>query len=576
MTRLMNDPKSFAQEFVDGFVRACPQYVTRVFGGIVRSTVPAPGKVVVVSGGGGGHFPAFAGFVGEGFLDGAVTGNIFASPSASQVVSVAHAADQGGGVLLGFMNYAGDVLHFGQAAERLRAEGVPVQTAVITDDIASAPDAERSRRRGIAGSMHVLKTASGAAEAGLPLDAVTDVFERANERVRSFGVAFSGCTLPGAVGPLFTVPEQRVGVGMGIHGEPGIEEIDLTTAAEVAHLLVQRLLRERPVDAGDRVIVQLNGLGSAKYEELYVTFTSVLDELEAADLQVVESEVGEFMTSLDMGGVSLTLFWVDDELEGYYRAECDTPAYRRRATPARQDPRDRSALIEPPRITVVEPGSSESQAFAASIAEALDAVASAMSTAEAHLGAIDAIAGDGDHGIGMVKGSAAAAEAAHELVAAGGGALTVLAGAGDRWADASGGASGALWGAALTAAANELGNTHLPDLEQQARAVRAFADAVQRLGGASLGDKTMLDAQLPFAEAFAVAVESGKSLTDTWSAAAAAAEAAATETANLEPKRGRARVLANRSVGWPDPGAVSFAIIASTVLAGIQTGAAAS
>ena len=561
----MNNPKNFAQDFVHGFVRACPQYVTRVFGGIVRSTVSQPGKVAVISGGGSGHFPAFAGFVGQGFLDGAVTGNIFASPSASQVVSVAHAADQGGGVLLGFMNYAGDVLHFGQAAERLRAEGVPVQTAVITDDIASAPDAERAKRRGIAGSMHVLKTASGAAEAGLNLDEVTRVFEHANDRVRSFGVAFSGCTLPGAVGPLFTVPEQRVGVGLGIHGEPGIEEIDLTTAAEVAQLLVSRLLEERPKDAGNRVIVQLNGLGSAKYEELYVTFSSVLDELEAAGLDVVESEVGEFMTSLDMGGVSLTLFWTDEELERFYLAECDTPAYRRSVPLAARDERDRSDLIAPPQITVVQPGTQESQQFAAQIATALDAVAKAMATAESHLGAIDAIAGDGDHGIGMVKGSAAAALAAHELVEAGGGALTVLAGAGDRWADASGGASGALWGAALTAAANELGNVEVPSPAQQGVAVRAFADAVQRLGGASLGDKTMLDAQLPFADAYVAAVAAGKDAAEAWSAAAAAAEAAATETANLEPRLGRARVLANRSVGWPDPGAVSFGIIASTL-----------
>ena len=570
MTRLVNDPKNFAQEFVDGFVRACPQYVTPVFGGIVRSTVSKPNKVVVISGGGGGHFPAFAGFVGEGFLDGAVTGNIFASPSASQVVSVAHAADQGAGVLLGFMNYAGDVLHFGQAAERLRAEGVPVRTSVITDDIASAPDSDRAKRRGIAGSMHVLKTAAGAAEAGLNLDEVTAIFERSNERVRTFGVAFSGCTLPGASGPLFTVPNQRIGVGLGIHGEPGIEEIDLTTASEVAQLLVQRLLKERPADAGNRVIVQLNGLGSAKYEELYVTFGSVLDELEAAGLDVVESEVGEFMTSLDMGGVSLTLFWTDEELEKYFLAECDTPAYRRRAQSVARDTRDRSSLIEPPAITVVEPGSEDSKAFAAQIAVALESVAAAMVTAEAHLGAIDAIAGDGDHGIGMVNGSAAAARAAKELVAEGGGALTVLAGAGDRWAEASGGASGALWGAALTAAANVLGNSETPDLQRQSEAVRAFADAVQRLGGASLGDKTMLDAQLPFADAFAVAVESGKNTPEAWSAAVAAAEAAATETANLEPKLGRARVLANRSVGWPDPGAVSFGIIASTVAALVQ------
>lgn len=565
MTRLFNNPKNFSQEFVDGFVRSCPQYVRKVYGGIVRSTSSRPGKVAVISGGGGGHFPAFAGFVGQGFLDGAVTGNIFASPSASQVASVAKAADQGGGVLLGFMNYAGDVLHFGQAAERLRAEGIEVRTAVTTDDIASASNEERSKRRGIAGSMHVLRVASGAAESGLDLDEVTRLFEHANERTRTFGVAFSGCTLPGAEGPLFTVPEQRIGVGLGIHGEPGIEEIALTTSDEVARLLVGRLLEERPEQAGDRVVVQLNGLGSAKYEELYVTANTVLSELEAAGVEVVECEVGEFMTSLDMGGVSLTLLWLDEQIEPHYFSECDTVAYRRRLPMAEALPEGLEFSIEPPLIEVEGRGGEPSRRLAAGIAQLAEAVAAAMETAESHLGAIDAVAGDGDHGIGMVKGSAAAAKAARELAEQGGGALTVLVGAGDRWAEASGGASGALWGAALTAAGNVLGNESRADLATQLSAIRAFVDAIGRLGGASAGDKTMLDAQLAFADAFEQAVERGAEAPEAWSSAARAAEAAATETANLEPRLGRARVLAQRSIGWPDPGAVSFGIIAATV-----------
>lgn len=570
MTRLFNNPKNFSQEFVDGFVRSCPQYVRKVYGGIVRSTSSRPGKVAVISGGGGGHFPAFAGFVGQGFLDGAVTGNIFASPSASQVASVAKAADQGGGVLLGFMNYAGDVLHFGQAAERLRAEGIEVRTAVTTDDIASASSEERSKRRGIAGSMHVLRVASGAAEAGLDLDEVTRLFKHANERTRTFGVAFSGCTLPGAEGPLFTVPEQRIGVGLGIHGEPGIEEIALTTSDEVAKLLVGRLLEELPEQAGDRVVVQLNGLGSAKYEELYVTANTVLSELEAAGVEVVECEVGEFMTSLDMGGVSLTLLWLDEQIEPHYFSECDTVAYRRRPPMAEALPEGLEFSIEPPLIAVEGRGGEPSRRLAAEIAELAEAVAAAMETAESHLGAIDAVAGDGDHGIGMVKGSAAAAKAARELADQGGGALTVLVGAGDRWAEASGGASGALWGAALTAAGNVLGNESGADLATQLSAIRAFVDAIGRLGGASVGDKTMLDAQLAFADAFEQAVARGADAPEAWSSAARAAEAAATETANLEPRLGRARVLAQRSIGWPDPGAVSFGIIAATVAEAVE------
>jgi dihydroxyacetone kinase len=195
-----------------------------------------------------------------------------------------------------------------------------------------------------------------------------------------------------------------------------------------------------------------------------------------------------------------------------------------------------------------------------------------METAESHLGAIDAVAGDGDHGIGMVKGSAAAAKAARELAEQGGGALTVLVGAGDRWAEASGGASGALWGAALTAAGNVLGNDRGADLATQFEAVKAFVSAIERLGGASLGDKTMLDAQLAFASAFETGLQKGGSATEIWEEAARAAEDAATNTAQLEPKLGRARVLSQRSIGWPDPGAVSFGIIATTAAEAVRSG----
>lgn len=565
MTRLMNNPEDFPVELVQGFVDSNSRYVRKVFGGVVRATESKPGKVAVITGGGTGHYPGFMGWVGPGLVDGAVTGNIFSSPSASQAHSVGKAADQGGGVVIAFLNYAGDVLHFGQAAERLRADGIDVRTAVVTDDIASAPIEQHTKRRGIAGGLAVLKITSAAAEDGLVLDEVIRVFDKANDRTRTFGVAFSGCTLPGASHPLFEVPKGKIHVGLGVHGEPGIYETDLGTADEVAGLLVDKLLQDVPEKAGTRVIAVLNGLGSAKYEELFVMYHSVGSRLRAAGLEVVDGEVGEFMTSLDMGGVSLTLIWLEDEIEGYWFAPCDTPAFRR--APLQDAPLAESIRFntEAEPLSVRSPGSPESQAAASRIAAGLSRVRDVIAQNEEMLGNLDAVAGDGDHGIGMARGSRAAAEAALWLVSEGAGAQTTLVGAGSRWSEQAGGASGALWGAALTAAGNALGDSLDVDAAAQARAIRSLVNSVIRVGAASLGDKTMVDAQLPFADAFDRAIATGETIAVAWISAADAATRAAAATSDLVPLIGRARVLAQRSVGSPDPGAISFSLIVTAL-----------
>ncbi|HYI84343.1 MAG TPA: dihydroxyacetone kinase subunit DhaK, partial [Acetobacteraceae bacterium] len=212
MTRLWNEPSAFADEMIDGFVAANGRYVRRVPGGVVRSTVVPDGQVAVVIGGGSGHYPAFGGLVGQGLAHGAAMGNLFASPSTQQVQSVANAAHRGGGVFLSYGNYAGDVLNFDAAQDRLRAAGIPCATVTVTDDISSASIEERHRRRGIAGDLTVFRIAAAAAEAGYDLGEVERVARVANERTRSFGVAFTGCTLPGAEQPLFSVPEGRMAI----------------------------------------------------------------------------------------------------------------------------------------------------------------------------------------------------------------------------------------------------------------------------------------------------------------------------------------------------------------------------
>ena len=336
MTRLFNDPAAFADEMLDGFVAAHADLVRRVPGGVVRTTAAPSGKVAVVVGGGSGHYPAFAGLVGPGMADGAALGNIFASPSARQVCSVARAADRGAGVLLCFGNYAGDVLHFGQAAELLERQRHSRRSPSRSPTTSPARTADEiDKRRGVAGDLAVFKVAAAAAEAGLSLDEVHRVASHANDRTRTLGVAFSGCTLPGADKPLFTVPAGRMAVGMGVHGEPGTSETGVPSADGLAELLVTNLLRDLPADVADirgaRVGLILNGLGTVKYEELYVVYRRIAQLLDRAGVVIVEPEVGEFVTSYDMAGVSLTLFWLDDELETYWNAPAHSPAYRKGA-----------------------------------------------------------------------------------------------------------------------------------------------------------------------------------------------------------------------------------------------------
>jgi len=572
MTRLFNDPTAFADELVEGFVAANRDRVRAVPGGVVRATVSEPETVALVIGGGSGHYPAFGGLVGAGLAHGAAMGNLFASPSTQQVLSVARAASTGGGVLLSYGNYAGDVLNFDAAEAQLNAEGIPTRTVVVTDDVSSAPASEKHERRGIAGDLTVFKVAGAASEAGYSLDEVVRVARLANERTRSFGVAFTGCTLPGAAEPLFTVPEGRMALGLGIHGEPGIGETDIPTADGLAEIFVERLLAELPDDvdapAGRRVAVLLNGLGSVKYEELYVVYGGVARRLADAGVEIVQPEVGEFCTSFDMAGASLTLFWLDDELERLWAAAADAPGYRKGSVaPRALVAVDEAALRTSEAVTT--PASEESRAWAPHIVAAVDAIAAVIDEHVDELGRIDAVAGDGDHGIGMQRGATAAAAAARTAAEAGAGAGSVLTRAADAWSDRAGGTSGALWGVALRALGERIGDERAPDSAAITDGVRAALDGIRGYGKAEVGDKTMVDAIVPFVDTLADRIRSGDALADAWDAAAASATAAAAATARLLPRMGRARPHAEKSLGTPDAGATSFGLIVTAVTASL-------
>lgn len=560
MTWLFNRPADFAREMVSGFVDANSSLVRQVPGGIVRSTRSKAGTVAVVIGGGSGHYPAFAGLVGQGLAHGAAMGNMFASPSAQQICSVARAANNGAGVLLAFGNYAGDVLHFGLACERLRAEGIPCEVMPVTDDVSSAGEDERHKRRGVAGGLVVFKVAAAAAERGDSLAEVLALAHRANQRTRSIGVAFAGCTMPGAEQPLFTLPEGKQGFGMGIHGEAGIREVPVPHAEQLAEMMLQALLASAPAEAENHhVAVIVNGLGSVKYEELFVYWHNLSRQLAEQSFQVRDIQVGEFVTSLDMAGLSLTLSWLDDELESLWKAPAYTPAFRVGIMPE-HIPLDTVSLAAVESVKVPE-GSAVSRRVAEKVMMALNTVVVTINDNADALGELDAIAGDGDHGIGMVRGVQAAQLAGAGAYQQGAGAGTVLQSAADAWADVAGGTSGAIWGVILNTIGTTFGNEKVPDADCVALAVSRAADAVMHFGKAGPGDKTLVDVLLPFSNALQRSVSGGASLKVAWHTATKVACENAEQTAQMVPKVGRARPLAERSLGTPDPGATSLAMI---------------
>jgi len=601
VTFVHNDAASFVTESQRGFCAAHADTVRPVYGGVVRARALGAGKVALVVGGGSGHYPAFAGLVGEGLAAGAAVGNVFASPSARQICSVAEAADSGSGVLFSCGNYAGDALNFSQAQSQLLAGGRSCALVLVTDDIASAPPTESERRRGIAGGLVVFKIAGSLAEDGAGLSEVEEIARRANARTRSLGIAFSGCTLPGAREPLFSVPAGRMALGMGIHGEPGVRETEIATADGIASMLLDALLAEvqsAVADGPSRLALVLNGLGAVKYEELFVVYGRLHELLDRAGIEVVAPAVGEFVTSFSMAGLSLSVCALDEDLSRHWTAAARSAAFvrtggaegiaRRPGRPVAAAPGGRAAggvghgtsgLEDPdapepadgpaagrePAASTSE-GSPESRRAAEVFAAAVERAHAALVPEVERLGRYDAVAGDGDHGMGMERGLAAAAAAAAAATRAGAGAASSVAAAADAWSDRAGGASGAIWGVALRAAAACLGDDRPVTTESVVAAAAAARDAVMQFGSATPGDKTLLDALAPFVDTLAEATAAGMPLEGAWSAAATVAAAAAEETARLVPRIGRARLHGARSVGTPDPGAVSLALVLAAVV----------
>ena len=329
MKKLINDPNDVARETIEGLALAYPQYLKRVgdFQVVVRRDAPVAGQVAILTGGGSGHEPMFAGYVGSGMAHGSVAGNIFASPPPAPVVAAAKAINAGAGVLFLYGNYSGDILNFDMAAEMLEADAIPVRTVRITDDVASAPAGREEERRGIAGDFFVIKIAGARAAEGAALADVTAAAEEANANTRTMAIALSSCTIPASGRPIFEISAEDMEIGMGLHGEPGIRRGPMKSADEVAAQLVQAILDDLPALRGAEAAVMVNGMGATPLAELLIVFRTVHRILSGAGISIVRTLAGNFATSLEMAGCSVTIMRLTPLLKRLLLAPADSPAY---------------------------------------------------------------------------------------------------------------------------------------------------------------------------------------------------------------------------------------------------------
>ncbi|MER9473643.1 dihydroxyacetone kinase subunit DhaK [Mesorhizobium sp. M0520] len=329
MKKFLNDPVHFVDEMLQGIYKAHPA-VTYAAGDMhcLVSARTRGAKVGIVTGGGSGHLPLFLGYVGDGMLDGAAVGGVFQSPSAEQIYQVTSHIDQGAGVLYIYGNYTGDIINFDMAAELADLDGIAVQQVVGNDDVASSVVGEEHKRRGVAGVFFVFKAAGAAAAEGLSLDEVTRLADKARSRTRTVGVALSSCVVPEIGHATFSIGEDEMEIGMGIHGEPGIIRKKLAYADAVVDEMMERIFAEQAYKLGDSVAVLVNGLGGTPMEELYILFRRVSQLLEARGVTAKHVWVGEFATAMEMAGASISILHLDEELERLVAAPANTPFFK--------------------------------------------------------------------------------------------------------------------------------------------------------------------------------------------------------------------------------------------------------
>jgi dihydroxyacetone kinase len=552
MKKLINDPGSVVPEMIAGLAVAYPGLKRLAgFTVLVRADMDEArsAKVALISGGGSGHEPAHAGYVGGGMLSAAVAGDVFTSPPPDAVLAAIRAVTGPPGCLLIVKNYTGDRLNFGLAAERARAEGLKVEIVIVGDDVALAESTENAGRRGLAGTILVHKIAGAAAESGHELAEVAAEARAAASAVRTMGVALTPCTVPAAGKPGFSLGESEIEMGLGIHGESGLERVPIQPADRLVEALLARLVPE--IAAGPMVLM-VNGLGGTPAMELAIVARHAVEVLEGRGFAVERLYLGNFLTALEMAGVSLTLLPVSPATLARLDAVTSAPAWPASVGhPCERPP-------EPVVVAASTPAESLRKRPETKVGIALDAAlrsaAEALIAAERAQTDADSLVGDGDLGISLSRGARAILEALPTLPLDDPSATARELGL--LLEHALGGTSGPLYAAFFARASATLARTPI----DWAAALRDGCSAIADLGGAKPGDRTMLDSLDPAAAAFSASIRSGQTPFEALRKAAEAARDGAAATASMKPRLGRSSYLGDRAVGHPDPGAVAVAV----------------
>lgn len=580
MKKIINQAENVVMEMCNGIALAHPELEFLKKYKVIKRRAIRNDKVSLISGGGSGHEPAHAGYVGKGMLDAAVCGDVFASPSQIQVYQAIKATATSKGTLLVIKNYSGDMMNFKNAAQLAEEDGVEVQYVKVDDDIAMQDSLYTVGRRGVAGTVFVHKIAGAAAEEGRSLAEVKAAAEKAAGNVRSIGFAFTSCTVPAKGTPTFELAEDEMEYGVGIHGEPGIRRDKIATADELAGRMVEALLADMKLDGGEsaEIAVMVNGFGATPLQELYLLNHSVQRELAGhSALTVAATFVGNYMTSIDMAGASLTILKLDSELKELLFRESDTPGFKISGPPQAAvafteaneavagDGAPVSYDVQTSLVSAVVQGNSVSLD---NIVYLVDKMSEIIIRNEVPFCELDSHAGDGDFGMSVAKGfrqlkrewSHIVGEEAQDIGSFLDACSLVIM-------EHCGGASGPIWGSAFRAAGKSVQGKRELNVSEFAQMMQAAVAGIQATGersfgrGAVVGDKTLIDALVPCADAWTASAKSGDDIKTAFAKGAAAAVEGAKQTEQIVARMGRAGTVGERSLGHPDAGAYALGVI---------------
>ncbi len=533
-------------------------------------------KVTLICGGGSGHEPAHAGYVGKGLLDAAVCGDVFASPSQIQVYKAIRETRSKKGTLLIIKNYSGDMMNFTNAMALAQEDGISVDYVRVDDDIAVQDSLYTVGRRGVAGTVLIHKIAGAAAQRGMSLQEVKSVAEDAVKNVKSLGFALTSCTVPAKGTPTFTLDEDEMEFGVGIHGEPGVRREKILSADELAERIVDALLKELPEEgSGEGLAVLVNGFGGTPLQELYLLANSVGRVLKVRNCAVERILVGNYLTSIDMAGASVSIMGLNEERKELLNAPCSAPALtiegQQRPNMDLAEERAGKQTSEV-SFTKESPGEwkqiKNNLVTTQNVIYMVDDMSETIIQNEVPFCELDSYAGDGDFGMSVAKGFRQLKGEWKEILENHSGTIgQFLDSVSMIIMEHCGGASGPIWGSAFRAAARYAGDRQSLDIKEFAAMVQAAADGVYRTGersfgrGAQVGDKTLMDALIPCAQRLTACAQEGVSVQDALRQAAEAAVQGAEQTKNIVARMGRAGTVGERSLGYPDAGAHALGVI---------------